>query len=138
MTTWDAHASTRNQYVGRTAQVPRPSRQSEPYADGARLADLQTLWDDAKALAEANVQRRAAHIDAVQAARQARLDDAAAAELAALKERHRTAFVRQPGATAADFERAWPALLEEHRIDEATHAADRLLEEARRITPSPF
>jgi len=138
MTTLAAPASTRNQFIGHTSQVPRPSRATEPYADAARLANLQALWDAAKALAEQNVQARAAHIASVESARQARLDDAAAAELAAMKERHRAAYLAQPGATEAGFAASWPGMLEALRIDEATHGADRLLDEARAITPSAF
>ena len=71
-------------------------------------------------------------------ARQARQDAAAAATLAALKERHRAAFIRQPGATEAAFEAAWPGMLDTIRRDEAVRGFDRLLDEARATTPAAF
>jgi len=137
-TTLDAGTIVNNRFVGKTRQMPRPTREANPYQDDAWLREAQKEWDAAEDWAKQNVQRRADHIAAVEAARQARQEADAAAELAALKERHRTAYLAQPGATESGFEAAWPRMLEEHRIDEATHGADRLLEEARRLTPAAF
>jgi len=97
-----------------------------------RLAREAEATKERDARERENARKREQHIASIEAERQRKRDEHDAVQLAALKDRYRSRYLTQPGATPERFEAAWPELLEEHRRREAARDP---LEEARRAGP---
>jgi len=112
-----------NPFAGKTATEPRPSRDASRhrFLDDAELRRRQKQWDDAQAWARQDDEMRAAHLAKVEAEKRAevraRADEDAArrtAERDQLVARLRSDFLRQPGATEADWEHNKDAVVDDH------------------------
>ncbi len=76
--------------------------------------------------AKINEEARQRRLAAEEAARQADRERVEQRELARITDQFRRDFLRNPGATEADFQRVLPRLLEEHRIQETVGRQERI------------
>ncbi len=76
--------------------------------------------------AKINEEARQRRLAAEEAARQADRERVEQRELGRITDQLRRDFLRNPGATEADFQRVLPRLLEEHRIREMTERKERI------------
>lgn len=67
------------------------------------------------ARAEVNEAARQKHLATLEAERKAKTDEVDTRALAAITDQMRSNFLAQPGTTTADFDKALPRLLEQHR-----------------------
>lgn len=95
------------------------------------IADLEGALERANV----NLQAYTERTTRLEAERKAKADEADARALAAITDQMRANFLAQPGTTAADFERALPDLLTEHRkaaVLNAPAVREQQLAEAKR------
>lgn len=109
--------------------VERLRRRLGPDASVVKAMESQLArWEDHLAeLKKANDEARARRLAAEEAEQSRRKQERDTQALSQIKDMYRVRYLRQPGTSEADFEAAWPKLLEEHRHREA--ARDLVAEE---------
>jgi len=123
--TIDASRVANNRFLGKTrgpGALPRPTAADpRPVGFGGSLEEAQRAWDDAEAWAADNDrirEERLAKLEADKAAKQRERDGREAARRTAERDqlvaRLRGDFLRQPGATEADWERNEQAVIDDH------------------------